>query len=131
MPGPLGCDDAMRMVLPMGQEQDLAPLSAMACEEVESDAGERLGFIKDFMVDGRDGRIAYVILSCGGWFGIGARLVAVPWGLVERNGHRYVLHVDKEILQHIPGVDRNGTVRALDAIWARHADGKPEQQAGT
>lgn len=115
----------------MEQEQELAPLSAMASEEVESVTGQRVGVIKDFMVDPHDGKLAYIVLSCGGWFGIGTRLVAVPWGLVERNGHRYVLNLDINILRHIPGMKGAGSVRALDAVWARQINPKPEQQART
>lgn len=107
----------------MEQGHDLAPVSAMTCEEVVSIEGDTIGFIKDFMVDMDDGVVAYVVLAFGGLFGIGTRRVAVPWRLLERKGRRYLLHLDKNILHQIPGVDEDGTVRALDSVWARHLGG--------
>ena len=46
---------------------------------VYSDGDERIGTVDDLMV-GRDGRISEAVLSVGGFLGLGAKLVAVPYG---------------------------------------------------
>ena len=46
---------------------------------VYSDGDERIGTVDDLMV-GQDGRISGAVLSVGGFLGLGARLVAVPYG---------------------------------------------------
>ena len=40
---------------------------------------EKLGKIQDIMLDMAEGTIRYVVLSAGGFLGIGDRLFAVPW----------------------------------------------------
>jgi len=41
--------------------------------------GERLGSVEDVMIDKKSGRIAYAILSFGGFLGIGDRYHPLPW----------------------------------------------------
>jgi len=38
-----------------------------------------VGSIKDIMLDVSTGRIAYAVLSSGGFLGMGDKLVAIPW----------------------------------------------------
>ena len=41
--------------------------------------GERLGEIKDVMLDKRSGKIAYALMSFGGFLGLGERYHPLPW----------------------------------------------------
>lgn len=41
--------------------------------------GERLGAIYNFMVDKVSGRVAYVVMSFGGFLGLGERFYPLPW----------------------------------------------------
>ena len=72
---------------------------------------EDLGKIDDYMLDLENGRIAYAVLSFGGWFGVGNKLFAIPWSAftVElfENALRIVLNVDKEILKKAQGFDKS------------------------
>ena len=47
--------------------------------DVYNGTGENLGTIKEFMIDMAAGRIAYAVLSFGGFLGLGDRLFVVPW----------------------------------------------------
>jgi sporulation protein YlmC with PRC-barrel domain len=47
--------------------------------EVRSSDGEDIGKISDIMLDVRSGRIAYAVLSEGGFLGMGTKLHAIPW----------------------------------------------------
>jgi sporulation protein YlmC with PRC-barrel domain len=43
--------------------------------------GESLGELYDVMIDKRSGRIAYALMSFGGFLGIGERYHPLPWNL--------------------------------------------------
>lgn len=71
---------------------------------VVSSDGQRLGTIKNFMVDKYTGRVAYAVLSFGGTFGTGSSLFPLPWPVldydVEKDG--YVLNITKDKLANAP-----------------------------
>ena len=48
-------------------------------DNVVNGVGEDLGKIEEIMLDVPLGRIAYAVLSFGGFLGIGNRLFAIPW----------------------------------------------------
>jgi hypothetical protein len=45
--------------------------------------GDRLGEIHDVMIDKRSGRIAYAVMSFGGFLGIGERYHPLPWSTMK------------------------------------------------
>jgi hypothetical protein len=47
---------------------------------VQNQAGEDLGEINELMIDLEKGRIAYAVLSFGGFLGLGDKLFALPLG---------------------------------------------------
>jgi len=71
---------------------------------VENPQGERLGKVEDVAVDVESGRIVQVILSTGGFIGIGETQTAVPPGALHQDAAKKVLHLDanKEKLSGAP-----------------------------
>jgi sporulation protein YlmC with PRC-barrel domain len=71
--------------------------------------GEHVGKIKDIMVDLEGGCISYVILEYGGFFGMGGKLFAFPFKAIQLDqvNRRFILDVDKELLNKEPGFDKN------------------------
>src|SRR5438034_11268954 len=67
---------------------------------VKNRQDEKVGDIKDLIVDLHSGRVAYAVLSSGGILGIGNKLVAVPARSFEYSeaDKKLVLNVDKETL---------------------------------
>jgi len=56
----------------------------MAADTLEGDSvvnrqGEKLGEIRDIMIDVPSGRVGYAVLSSGGFLGMGDKLFAIPW----------------------------------------------------
>jgi sporulation protein YlmC with PRC-barrel domain len=51
----------------------------IAGDAVVNRRDEDVGQLERIMMDVPSGRIAYVVLACGGVFGIGVRHYAVPW----------------------------------------------------
>jgi sporulation protein YlmC with PRC-barrel domain len=78
-------------------------------DAVVNPAGEDLGKIEEVMLDVHDDRIAYAVLSFGGFLGMGSKLFAVPWAALELDPdeRRFVLDEPKERLESAPGFDKN------------------------
>jgi PRC-barrel domain len=66
--------------------------------------GERLGEIHDVMLDKRSGKIAYAIMSFGGFLGIGEQYHPLPWATLKYDTRQggYVVGLTKEQLQGAP-----------------------------
>jgi hypothetical protein len=77
-------------------------------DKVINMAGEHLGKIEDLMIDLENGRVAYAVLSFGGFLGFGNKLFAVPWEAlsVRSHEHAFALDVSKEILEKAEGFDK-------------------------
>lgn len=75
---------------------------------VVNEQGEDLGKIEDVIIDANAARVSYAILSFGGFMGLGDKLFALPWVSLsyDRNGQRFVLKADKELLKKAPGFDK-------------------------
>jgi sporulation protein YlmC with PRC-barrel domain len=88
--------------------------------DVYNSAEEDLGDIKELMIEMSTGRIAYAVLSFGGFLGMGDKLFAVPWEALrlDTENHRFVLDVDKETLKSAPGFDKDHWPSMADPTWA-------------
>ena len=77
-------------------------------DKVINSAGEQLGSIKELMMDIDKGRIAYAVLSFGGFLGFGDKLFAIPWRAltIDTANHAFILDVDKGVLEKAPGFDK-------------------------
>lgn len=77
---------------------------------------EKLGKVEDVAVDVESGRIVQVILSTGGFIGIGDTLSAVPPGALHYDAANKVLHLDadKERLKAAPKFEMSK--------WADYSD---------
>jgi len=65
---------------------------------------EKLGSIEDVMIDKPSGRIAYAVLSFGGFLGIGDRHHPLPWQTLRYDAALggYVVDVDPAVLEGAP-----------------------------
>jgi sporulation protein YlmC with PRC-barrel domain len=97
---------------------------------------EDLGTLEDYMVDLETGRIAYAVLSFGGWFGMGNKLFAIPWYAFKmqlfENDLRIVLNVDKEVLTKAQGFDKSQLPLSYDQLSTvyKYFGYKPYWQTG-
>ncbi|PWF48799.1 PRC-barrel domain-containing protein [Massilia glaciei] len=80
---------------------------------------EALGEIKEIMLDMRTGKVAYAVMSFGGFLGLGDKLFAVPWTALtlDTGNHGFVLDVEKEHLANAPGFDQDAWPDMTDAAW--------------
>ena len=91
-------------------------------DSVVNRQGEDLGKIEEIMLDIDEGRVAYAVLSFGGFLGIGDKLFAVPWKALRLDAgkDRFILDTPKEKLEKAPGFDKSD--------WPNFADRSFGQQ---
>ncbi len=67
-------------------------------------AGDKLGTIKNFMVDKVSGRAEFAVMQFGGLLGLGTDYYSVPWVMLtySRDQGGYVVDLDKSRLEHAP-----------------------------
>jgi sporulation protein YlmC with PRC-barrel domain len=75
---------------------DAAKASDLIGMTVQNSQDEKLGKVEDLAVDVESGRIVQVILSTGGFIGIGDTLTAAPPGAFHRDVANQVLHLDAD-----------------------------------
>jgi sporulation protein YlmC with PRC-barrel domain len=101
--------------------------SATLGEEVLEPNGTTVGAIDDLVFETATGRVFYVVLSMGGFLGLGDRLHAIPFAALRRSPtarEPYVLDASKEHLEKSHGFDRDHWPDLDDRRWsaAIHAD---------
>ena len=103
-----------------GPGPEIMAASSFEGETVVNAQGETVGEIEDIMLDVRAGRIAYAVMSVGGFLGIGEKYFAIPWHAftMDTDNHRFILDVDKERLKNAPGFDKDRWPSMADPRWA-------------
>lgn len=81
--------------------------------------GDKLGTIHSVMIEKRSGRVAYAVMSFGGFLGLGERVHPVPWELltydVDRDG--YVVDLSREQLEKAPTMHLDEDDRPVDQAY--------------
>jgi sporulation protein YlmC with PRC-barrel domain len=80
---------------------------------------EDLGKVEELMIDLKRGSISYVVVSFGGFLGMGDKLFAVPWQAFQLDLDRkvFILNVDKQVLENAPGFDKDTWPDFADQEW--------------
>jgi sporulation protein YlmC with PRC-barrel domain len=109
----------MAQVYPTTTARRVLSAGTLKGDKVVNLQDEDLGKIEDLMIDLERGRIAYAVLSFGGFLGMGDKLFAIPWDAltVDTGNKRLVLNVDKELLKRAPGFDKNHWPDMTDPAW--------------
>jgi hypothetical protein len=84
-------------------------------------AMEKLGSVEDVMIDKASGRIAYAILSFGGFLGIGDKFFPLPWEKLSYNQEMggYIVDIDRDTLEGAPSYTDAATATWSDEAWHR------------
>ncbi len=93
--------------------------STLAGDQVQNSVGEDLGKVDEIMIDIPAGKVAYAVLSFGGFLGMGNKLFAVPWSALrlDEDKKHFVLDVDKKKLENAPGFDKDNWPDMADTSW--------------
>ncbi|MEQ8672210.1 MAG: PRC-barrel domain-containing protein [Aggregatilineales bacterium] len=105
----------------MHTKTKFATLSASTINgtDVVNSAGENLGNIEDIMIDFNAGRIAYAVLSFGGFLGLGEKYFAVPMEamMLDTENERVIFDVDKDRLKNAPGFNKDNWPQTPNQEW--------------
>lgn len=103
-----------------GPGTDVMAAATLDGNKVVTIDGEHVGKISDIMLDVRTGRIAYAVLSEGGFLGVGTTLHAIPWGALTLNVDEKIFLVElmAEQIKTAPGFDRDHWPAMADPLWA-------------
>jgi sporulation protein YlmC with PRC-barrel domain len=106
---------------PEKQYRQVMSASSLSGDAVRNEQGEDLGKISEIMLDVSSGRVAYAVLSFGGFLGMGDKLFAVPWNALtlDEDEKCFILDVDKQTLENAPGFDKDNWPDMADTNWRR------------
>jgi sporulation protein YlmC with PRC-barrel domain len=99
----------------------LLSASTLSSDDVVNMKGEKLGSIKELMLNIESGKVCYAVLSFGGFMSLGEKLFAVPWSAlkVDTANKRIVMDTDEERLKNAPGFDTDHWPNMADATWEK------------
>jgi hyperosmotically inducible protein len=97
---------------------------------VENQENEKLGKVQDFAVDLKSGRIVEVIVSAGGFMGMGSRLTAVPPQIFHHDQElkSLQLNTDREKFDAAPKLDASAWDAGMESNRVVEAYGYYGQQ---
>jgi sporulation protein YlmC with PRC-barrel domain len=87
--------------------------------------GTKLGRVEDVMIDKLTGRLAYAVLSFGGFLGVGDRYFPLPWEKLsyDMTLGGYVVDVDRSSLEGAPSYAGDETAPWDDRAWGERVAG--------
>jgi sporulation protein YlmC with PRC-barrel domain len=95
---------------------------------ITNSKNESLGAIHDIVLDGRNAKISYAVVTFGGFLGMGEKYFAIPWRLLEieqrsaEDPPRATLGLDRETLKSAPGFDYGQWPDMGNPAWAAQVD---------
>ena len=98
----------------------LMTASTLTGDDVKNHQDETLGEIEEIMLDVPHGRIAYAVMSVGGFLGMGERLLAIPWSALRLDPANkcFRLDADKARVESAPGFDKDRWPDMAQEQWA-------------
>jgi len=83
--------------------------------------GDKLGTVKTVMIDKKSGKVAYAVMSFGGFLGMGQDVHPLPWSVLtyDTDEGGYVVDLDKQTLEKAPRIGANDNVDWADQAWGR------------
>lgn len=98
----------------------------ISSEKVEGTAvmnrsGEKIGEIENVMIEKRSGKVAYAVMSFGGFLGMGERYHPVPWNVLnyDTNLGGYVMDADRTRLEGAPSYSDTEMPNWEDRAWGQ------------
>lgn len=84
---------------------------------------ENMGEVQTFVVDMREGLIAFALVSFGGFLGITDKWFAIPWAALKWRPEtmNFILDMPEEVLRNAPGMDKDTWLEEIDK-WQDEQD---------
>lgn len=106
--------------IPVEETRDLIASDKVEGTAVYGKEGEKIGTIRNVMLDKRSGVAEYAVISFGGFLGLGKRFHPVPWKALTYEPSRggYVVGLDADQLRQAPSFTEDEDL-AFTADYAR------------
>jgi len=103
-----------------GPGPELMSAGSLTGDDVFNHNDEKIGSVKEIMLDMRTGRVSYAVLSFGGFLSMGEKLFAVPWQALKLDAvnKRFILDIEKQRLETAPGFSNDDWPDMADSAWA-------------
>jgi len=104
-------------------QQRAVRVSKVLDQNVRTVADEKLGEVEDLVIDPRNARIAYLVVSTGGFLGMGEKMHAIPWEAAraktrtDKDNDDLIVNVTKERLQKAPEFKKDDWNRMTDPAY--------------
>jgi sporulation protein YlmC with PRC-barrel domain len=117
---------------PVKQMSGLVRVDDIKGKDIHDPKGDEIGVVEAVTVDTDKGDIAYVVMSHGGFLGIGEKLVAVPWRefRMTQSGDALVLDISEQRLDKAPSFDDDNWPKMSDPKWREKVDAYYAQKQG-
>jgi len=104
---------------PIAEMDRLMRADVVIGADLRNPEDEKLGEIEDVVFDPADRSIAYVLVSRGGFLGMGEELVAVPWQDLRATADHeiFVLDVLASAFEEAPAVDSANFAQTASQSW--------------
>ncbi|WP_449221579.1 PRC-barrel domain-containing protein [Tistrella mobilis] len=81
--------------------------------------GEKIGSVYGVMLNKLNGRVAYAVISFGGFLGIGEKYHPVPWEVLKYDTSKegYLVNLTRDQLENAPAYDRGDERRLYDRTY--------------
>jgi len=91
--------------------------------DVVNKKGNDMGQVQTFVVDMREGLIAFALVSFGGFLGISDKWFALPWGALKWHPEtmKFILDMPEEVLKNAPGMHKDKWLEEIDK-WQEEKD---------
>ncbi len=86
---------------------------------VRNSNGDDLGSLEDIVIDWQHSRLAYPIMSFGGFLGIGDKWFVIPFDAVTLDpvNNNFIFDVEKDRLENAPGFNQDQLPDTTDPNW--------------
>jgi sporulation protein YlmC with PRC-barrel domain len=111
--------ERVRGAVPVAELRGPVRMEDVLGADVRNLANEKLGEIEDVLVDKERGGISHVIVSRGGFLGLGEKQHAIPWSSLRATAERdvFVLDLTEDALKNAPSFKRGEWKSLQDRNW--------------
>ena len=91
--------------------------------DVVNEKGQDMGQVQTFVVDMREGLIAFVLVAFGGFMGISDKWFAIPWVALKWHPAtmKFILDMPEEVLKNAPGMHKDKWLAEMEK-WQEEND---------
>lgn len=104
-------------------QQRAVRVSKVLDQNVRTVSDEKLGEVEELVIDPRNARVAYLVVSTGGFLGMGEKMHAIPWEAAraktrtDKDNDDLIVNVTKERLTKAPEFKKDDWNRMTDPAY--------------